>query len=310
MLHVNVKQFLTTSLIYPVAAGLLLLMAMFEVKAEEVTQKYNGLTINANLEMAEGKDFKDGMVLIIHGYIAHNKMEIIRAIQHALLDNDRSSLAINLSLGVDNRHGFYDCNAPHRHLQENAVKEIGAWVDWLRDKGVNQIAILGHSRGANQVMVYAVEQIAPEVTHMVMLAPGAGENVENLYKERYGKDIAQTLEHAQKQIAAGKGQELMPDMDLLSCPRTHVSAETFVSYYGPNNKFRQFKSYLPKITIPTLIIAGTEDDRQPYIEKLLTPYVDGKRVQLAVIDGAGHFFRDLNMDEAVEMSVEFISEDH
>lgn len=287
---------------------MLLLNTAISVQAEEVTHKFRGLTINANLEMADGKDFKDGMVMIIHGYLAHNKMELIRASQQALLDNDRSSLAINLSLGIDNRHGFYDCSAPHRHLQENAVREMGAWVAWLRDKGVTRVAILGHSRGANEAMVYAVEHKDPEVTHMVMLAPGAGENVEDLYRERYGKAIDQTLDLAYKQIAAGKGKELMPDIDLLSCPKASVSAETFVSYYGLENKFRQFKSFLPRITIPTLIIAGTEDERQPEVEELLTPYIDGQRVQLSVIEGAGHFFRDLNMDEAVEASVEFITE--
>lgn len=297
------------SIVRPIIV-LLLLAFSHLINAEEVTQTFNGLTLNANLEMAGDKDFKDGMVLIIHGYIAHNKMEIIRASQQALLDNDHSSLAINLSLGVDNRHGFYDCNSSHRHVQENAVKEIGVWVDWLRGKGVKQIAILGHSRGANQAMVYAVEQLDPEVTHMVMLAPGAGENVKYLYKERYGKTIDQTIESAQKLIASGKGQELMQDIDLLNCPKTRVSADTFISYYGPNNKFRQFNSYLPKLAIPTLIIAGTADDRQPHIEKLLTPYADGKRVQLQIIEGAGHFFRDLNMEEAVEVSIDFISQNH
>ncbi len=74
----------------------MLLNATTSVQAKEVTHKFNGLTINANLEMAEGKDFEDGMVLIIHGYLAHNKMEVIRTSQQVLLDNDINSLAINL----------------------------------------------------------------------------------------------------------------------------------------------------------------------------------------------------------------------
>lgn len=308
MLNLNRTNKSAILLVIQVTAAIVLTGFTNSSHAREVTHEFRGLTINANLEMAEGKDFKDGMVLIIHGYLAHNKMELIRASQQALLDYDRSSLAINLSLGIDNRHGFYDCSAPHRHLQENAVREMGAWVAWLREKGVTQVAILGHSRGANEAMVYAVEQKDPEVTHMVMLAPGAGENVNDLYLQRYGKPLDQTLDSAYRQIAAGKGKELMPDVDLLSCPKANVSAETFVSYYALDNKFRQFKSYLPRITIPTLIIAGTEDERQPEVEELLTPHIDGKRIQLSVIEGAGHFFRDLNMEEAVEASIEFITE--
>ncbi|MCK5665040.1 MAG: alpha/beta hydrolase [Thiotrichaceae bacterium] len=278
------------------------------IQAEEVTQKFNGLTLNANLEMADSKDYKDGMVLIIHGYLAHNKMEIIRTSQQTLLDNDWSSLAINLSLGIDNRHGFYDCTWPHRHLQENAVKELAAWAGWLRDKGVSKITLLAHSRGANEAMVYVVEQKDPEVTHLVMLAPGAGENVKIMYQERYGKTLDQTLSLAHKQIAAGKGSELMQDIDLMSCARTKVTADTFISYYAEGNKFRQFKFYLPKISIPALIVTGTSDERQPNIVELLSPVVDGKRTQISVVEGAGHFFRDLNMEEAMESLIEFIDE--
>ena len=51
------------------------------IQAQEVTQQFNGLTLNANLEMAEGKGFDDGMVLILHGLTAHNKMEVIQTAQ-------------------------------------------------------------------------------------------------------------------------------------------------------------------------------------------------------------------------------------
>ncbi len=79
-------------------------------QAEEVTNAYNKLTLNANLELAEGKTLQNGVVLIVHGLLAHNKMEIVETTQQALLENGLNSLAINLGLGIDNRHGFYDCN--------------------------------------------------------------------------------------------------------------------------------------------------------------------------------------------------------
>ena len=278
------------------------------VQAEEVTQKFNGLNINANLDMAKGKDLKDGVVLIIHGYLAHNKMEIIESSQQALLDNDMSSLAINLSLGVDNRHGFYHCAAPHRHIQENGVKEIAAWVAWLRDKGAKQVTILAHSRGANLAMVYAVEQKDPEVTHMVMLAPGTGEQVRDFYLERYGKNLDQLVDMAESKMASGKGTELMHDIDMLTCARSSVTAESFLSYYSRGNKFRLFKTYLPRISIPALIIVGSEDARHSNTVELRSSIIDSERIQIKVIEGAGHFFRDFNMDEAIEASIEFINQ--
>lgn len=287
--------------------GFIFIFLTSGLQAEEVTQEYRGLTLNANLEMAEGKDYNDGMVLIIHGYLAHNKMEIIRSSQQVLQDNDMSSLAINLSLGVDNRHGFFHCASPHRHKQENGVKEIAAWIAWLRDKGTRRVTLLAHSRGANLAMVYAVEQKDPEVTHLVMLAPGTGEQVRDFYQERYGKNLDQLVDISEAKMASGKGAELMHDIDMLLCAKSTVTAESFLSYYSRGNKFRQFKSYLPRISIPALIIVGTEDHRHPNIVELTTPIIDSERIQVSVIEGAGHFFRDINMDEAIEASVEFLS---
>jgi pimeloyl-ACP methyl ester carboxylesterase len=60
--------------------------------------------------------------------------------------------------------------------------------------------------------------------------------------------------------------------------------------------------------IPTLIVTGTRDELQPNIERDLAPFVDGSRIHLAVVENAGHFFRDFNIEEAVETAVEFITE--
>ena len=125
---------------YPVIKGLLVALSLLAVlptgsSAEEVTQKYKGLTLNANLEKAPGSTLEEGLVLVLHGPLAHNRMEIIENIQRALAENGRNSLAINLSFAIDNRHGFYDCSIPHRHTQEGALEEISAWVDWLRSRG-------------------------------------------------------------------------------------------------------------------------------------------------------------------------------
>ena len=71
---------------------------------EEVTHDYGRLTLNANLDMADGKQFEDGMVLIVHGLMGHNRMQIIEKSQILLQEQGLSSLAINISLGVNSRH--------------------------------------------------------------------------------------------------------------------------------------------------------------------------------------------------------------
>lgn len=284
-----------------------LIMYSLPGQTKEVTQQYKGLTINANLEMAEGKDFSDGIVLILHGMLAHNKMELVVASQQSLLENDINSLAINLSLSLDDRHGMFDCTWPHRHRQEDAVAEIGAWVAWLRQQGVSDITLMAHSRAANQSMIYAVENRDPEVTRLVMLAPGA-DDVKDSYEERYGAIFDDTNNLMEQRIASGDGAIPVNDIDFWFCPKASVTADSFISYYGQQSKFRQFHQYLPRIPIPTLVIAGTQDERQPRIKKHVSPFLDDKRLFLVEIENAGHFFRDLNIEEAMEAMIDFMEQ--
>jgi len=65
---------------------------------------------------------------------------------------------------------------------------------------------------------------------------------------------------------------------------------------------------MPKIDIPTLVITGTVDEVVPEVEKVVSPMVDNKRMFLTKIEGAGHFFRDFNIDEAMEATVAFLNE--
>ena len=117
------------------------------------------------------------------------------------------------------------------------------------------------------------------------------------------------MSRVREQIEAGKGDQLLEDIDFFFCPKALVTADTFDSYYRKGNDFQRFDRYLPQLPIPTLVITGTLDERQPNIEEDLTPWIDGQRVKLIAIELASHFFLDFNIEEAVEAVVEFIGAD-
>jgi len=276
--------------------------------AEEVTLPFNGLTLNANLEIADDKKMSDGIVLIMHSFLAHNRMEIIKASQEAFLENDQSSLAINLSLGVDNRHGNYDCFIPIRHKLSGSFAELDTWINWLSSKGVKKIVLMGHSISSNQILNYVVKRNNPSVTGVVLLAPNTRGTASSpvRYKESYGADLSEVLERANKLIADGKKDQLMKNTDFGFCPKTSVSADAFVAFYQKEREFWNAHLYLPQIKIPVLIVAASNDEHQPNIDKQIKPYVDNKRVFLTIVEGSGHFFRDLNIEDAIEKAVEFV----
>ena len=160
-------------------------------QAAEVELPHAGLTLNGNLELADGRTVPDGVVLITHGTLAHGRMEITRSLQDLLRERGVSSLAITLSLGVDRRAGNYDCSVPHTHRHADAVSEIAAWVGWLKAKGATSVTVLGHSRGGNQTAWYAAEHRDPVVNKVVLIAPMTQDAAATAagYQRAFKKDV-------------------------------------------------------------------------------------------------------------------------
>ena len=277
----------------------------FSSQAEEVTIPFRGLTLNANLEMADGKTFKDGTILITHGTLAHNKMEIIATLQRLLNERGFNTLAINLSLGLDNRHGMYDCKVPHRHKHSNALREIGAWVSWLYAQGSSKIVLVGHSRGGNQTAQYMVDRQVPKVRGAVLIAPALWdkESAHKSYKDAYKVTLNSLLGKMNRAIIAHKGDTLFDDVGFIYCPKASVSAASFADYYG-EDKFRDTPTVLVRVKKQVLVIAGSEDSVVKGLPERMVGVVNNK-IKLAVIDGAGHFFLDFYSEDVADLIADF-----
>lgn len=276
------------------------LMVIGVAQAKEVTLSHKGLRLNANLELAAGKKLADGAILITHGSLAHNGMEAIAYIQNLLKDKGYNTLAINLSLGLDNRHGMYDCKVTHRHRNADAAEEIGVWVEWLKKQGVKRVTVMGHSRGGAQTALYAAERGDAAVNAVVLLAPATQENnADPRYREIFNRPLAPVLTRAQELVREGRGGTVLERTSLLTCADAPVTAASFVSYYGPQARVDS-PSLIRKIERPVLVVVAGNDNIVAGLDKKIAPLADGKRVQMKVIDGADHFFRDLYADDAVE----------
>ena len=276
--------------------------------AEDIRLPYQGLTLNANLSLAPGSSLSDGVVLITHGTQAHSRLELIQGLQERLRDQGRNSLAINLSFGIDDRHDLWDCSVPSRYRHEDAVGEIGAWVEWLKNRGVKDLVLMAHSRGGSQTLWYATEHDSDIIKSLVLLAPGLSTREREVagYRKRFNKELLPLLTRAQNLVAEGRGDTLLEDVPFLFiCPETSVSASSFVSFYADDPR-RDTPYWLNKVKKPTLIIFGTADTVVPELPERVAPFVDGERIQYETVDGAGHFFRDLNLDDAVDAAVAFI----
>ncbi|MBX2804454.1 MAG: alpha/beta hydrolase [Hyphomicrobiales bacterium] len=275
------------------------------VKAEDVAIEVEGLTVLGNLEMAPGKSLQsDGVVILLHDTLTHNRMEILSALQELLRENGQNTLSITLSLGLNERRGLYNCAIEQDHRNEDAAIELASWVNWLKSQGASNITLAGHGRGGNQVAVYAAKSPDPAVKKLVLIAPIADSpaTLEQQFSFKFRQSLQPILAQAQKYVDEGDATKLLVDVPFLSCPRAKVTSAAFVNYYGANQNLYT-PSILPHIAMPILVVVG---DLDPLSNEII-PAVEGipgmDHIKLDVIPGADNFFRDLAADDlAARMS--------
>lgn len=268
---------------------LLLLLLASAVFADEVSLQYDGLLLNGEVVLAGEQSLSDGVILILHGTLGHNGMEIVSTLQDLFAENGRNSLAITLSLDVDDRHGFLPCDAEHTHTMEDAGMELAAWLSWLQSMDAGEIVLLGHSRGGNQIARFIADQ-HPDIVAAILIAPSSG-------GEPVSADGDENLQRARK-------NEWLRDVSFLHCSKATVSGESYASYYGSMDATNT-PALLNRIDLPVLVFSGSEDNVVPDLAEHMR-MVNRNNIRFEEIDGADHFFRDLYADDIVESAIEFL----
>ncbi len=281
------------------------LLGPLPATAEEVSLTVNGHKANALWEPVANPL---GVVLLVHGSMAHNDMELMRDLRSALHDRGFSTLAPTLTLGQDDRHGMLSCKGTHNHGHNDAIAEIAAWVDWAhQEQGVDSLILLGHSRGGNQVAQYAVTHDTPVVAQLVLMAPMTWdqEKVAAVYEQATGTALDAVLATAREKVAAGEPDAVLEDVRYLHCPEADATAASFLAYYGPDPR-RDTPALVEAFTRPTLILVGAEDRVVPDLMPRLDHLEPGSTVTFDVIEGAGHMFLDFFTQDAADLIEAFI----
>jgi pimeloyl-ACP methyl ester carboxylesterase len=264
------------------------------VRAEPVQIKPGLLQLNGNLELPDGKKVPDGEVLIIvHGMLSHYGQETIAALQKNLKQRGRATLAINLSLGIDDRKGPRACDVVHDYALAGARREVGHWVEWLYAQRARGVDLMGFSRGGAQVAAIGPE--LPTIRRVVLMAPAFATSLEQAaaYEKAYGHPLAPEIDKARKQPL----QKFTADF--LNCRQAPVLGATFLDAYT---------ELPPRLAArtghPTLVIVAGKDETVPDLASRLP-----SDVQKAVVEGASHFFPDLYGEDAADLIAKFLTRD-
>lgn len=249
------------------------------------------------------------VAMILHGTLSHRDTEIIQSLESLLGDAGVSTLAINLSLGVEERKQAFPCEGPHRHRESDASIELARWSAWLATAGVREFTAIGHSRGANQIARYVLETADPLAARLILIAPPqwSSQATQDAYRDRHGESLATLIDQAQAQAANGEGDALLPNkLGLLYCENTRATAASFLSYYSDDH-LRDTPTLIAGLSRPVLVIAGSDDQVAAGLPEAIAERAPG--VLLEEIDGANHFFRDLYADEMVEIAIDFMHDE-
>jgi len=286
-------------------AALSLVLAAGSASAKEVRIGHGPLALRATLDLAPSKSIAEGLVILVHGTMGHRDMDVMRHFRSLLAERGHSTLAINFSLGVDAREGMFDCGVPSRHRTEDSLPEIDAWIRWAATGGAGPVTLLGFSRGAQQAAWYAAQRPHVALQRVVLLAPiFAGDPARN-YQTRFGTPLAPLLQRAAALRDQGRAGELLASVGFLNCDSTSVSAQSFLSYYDPARDGEP-DATVPRLRLPTLIVAAGADTIVRDLPSRIAPAVDGVRIRIVVIDGADHFFRDLYGEDAADAVAAFL----
>ncbi len=243
--------------------------------ADEISTEWQGLKLNANLVLAES-DSSQPIFLVLHGTWAHSGMEIIEAIQAGFADRGFSSIAPTLSLGESDRTGFRDCSPPFNMRHEHAVDELGVWLDYLQQQGFESIVLLGHSRGGSQVSLFQSEKQSALVKGLVLLGP---------------------MVFRDKEPPRDRNK-------LLQCEDVKVDAEVVSSYHSAD-PIKHTPDLLKVVGVPAMIFLGEEDQIAIWNEDEISEVRERAEQTVHVIDGADHFFRDLYIDDVLDLVADY-----
>lgn len=278
-------------------------------QAEPVRLVHEGRGLDGELKLAQGRTVPDGVMLLVHGTMAHNRMEIMAALQEMLAERGISTLAMTLSLGVSDRKGMYDCAQPHRHGNAQAAAEIGAWIDWAAKQNATRIGLLGHSRGASQVAYYAARagaKLPLGVKKIVLAGPTTFDRnrANEEYKARFGGDLTAVIDRAAALVAGTKGDELMPETAFMYCPKASVAASTFIDYHWGDGR-NDAPSLLGRIPRPVLVVVAGNDEIVKDLPQKLEAAQKPAGYRAVTIDGADHFFKDLYGEDLADAVAKF-----
>lgn len=171
---------------------------------------------------------------------------------------------------------------------QNYATDVADWVNFLKeDKRSSKIYIAGHSEGALVGMLAALQT---NIDGFISIA-GAGETIDKIISEQYGKQIAGADKFVDSLFNRLKNNDTIANLPSIYMGIFRKSVQPYILSWVAIDPCETIK----KIKVPILIIQGTTDvqvtTQQAAILKKCNP-----KATLLIIDGMNHILKQSPME--------------
>lgn len=172
--------------------------------------------------------------------------------------------------------------------------DLAAWVDWLSEKGYEQIGVVGHSAGAVKTIYSQTKQPHPAVSRLIAVSPPRLSFAWFEISAMSGV-FRQTYAEARRHIQNGRPESLMEVTFPLPML---ITAQGYVEKYGPEERYN-FLRCLDQLPCPTLFTFGSVEVADNVAFEGLPESVEqhlaqSGRGRVEVVEGANHFYYGLH----------------
>jgi pimeloyl-ACP methyl ester carboxylesterase len=178
---------------------------------------------------------------------------------------------------------------------EDCLLDIGAWLDFLEERGASRAVLVGHSFGAHKVAFYRGERGDQRVEGLVFMSPVD----QGFSAQALGSHLAHILEWAEEQVASGEPEALSDagpapyPMSAGTIYRMFVSGKSDIFKFGrPDAPWDVISS----LDCPILAMMGTVAEHmgptpQEAMDLLKAKATASPLCEAVVLDGAPHNYR-------------------
>jgi pimeloyl-ACP methyl ester carboxylesterase len=145
---------------------------------------------------------------------------------------------------------------------EECVHDIQAGVDYLKERGITKIYLVGHSTGCQKSVYYLSQTDKNDIAGSILICPMS--DYAAATKQDDPQKLAAAIKHAREMIKHGDSGELIPSTIWPDA----IDAQRFLSLYTPDSVEEIFTygqpgkkpQLLQKVTAPLLILLAENDE--------------------------------------------------